>query len=183
MRASRIPGAALRLLRYLLPVCLVAASVVAAMGLFRVVGRPATEPLSQQAPSLHLGASTGAFVPAAAIPTPSPAATPSPSPRPIPKASPLAPLTAPVVVFNASGVSGLAGRTAAALRQHGVNVASIGNLSSPPQPEAGTAVYYAPALRSQAQTLARLSGAATISPAPTGLGSAGTLVLVLTNVP
>ena len=174
MRGTRIAAAAVRLLRYALPVCLVAASVVAAMGLFRVVGRPATEPLSQQAPSLRLG--TSRLTPPRATPTP------SPTPRPTPRPSPLTPLTAPVVVFNASGVSGLAGRTAAALRLHGVNVASIGNLSQAAlRPAAGTAVYYPPGIRSQAQTLAKLSGAATISPAPEWMASAGTLVLVLTD--
>jgi LytR cell envelope-related transcriptional attenuator len=176
MRGTRVPAAALRLLRYALPVCLVAASIVAAMGLFRVVGRPATEPLSQQAPSLHLGASPGAASPPVALPTPTPTPTPSPTPRP----RPLAPLTAPVAVFNASGVSGLAGRTAAALRLRGVNVASIGNLSQALRP-AGTAVYYPPGIRSQAQTLAKLSGATTVSPAPEWLAAAGTLVLVLTD--
>ncbi|HEX4017281.1 MAG TPA: LytR C-terminal domain-containing protein [Frankiaceae bacterium] len=182
MRGIRVPAAALRLLRYALPVCLVAASVIAAMGLFRVVGRPVTQPPSQQAQSLHLGASAGAS--SRPIPVPTPAATPTPAQRPAATPSPavpLTPLTAPVVVFNATGVSGLAGRTATALRLRGVNVASIGNLSSAPQPAAGMAVYYAPGIRSQAQTLAEISGAATISPAPEGLGLAGTLVLVLTN--
>jgi hypothetical protein len=91
------------------------------------------------------------------------------------------PLTAPVEVFNASGITGLATRTAAALRQHGINVALIGNLSAAPLPGAGTAVYYAPGISGQAQTLARLSGVATVAPAPAGLGPAGTLVLVLTD--
>jgi hypothetical protein len=175
MRGTRVPAAALRLLRYALPVCLVAASVIAALGLFRVVGHPATEPLSQQAPSLRLGASSRASSRSIAAPTP----TPGPTPRP----SPLTPLTAPVVVFNASGVSGLAGRTAAALRLDGVNVASIANLSQALRPAAGPAVYYPPGIRSQAQTLAKLSGAATISPAPEWLTAAGTLVLVLTDPP
>jgi hypothetical protein len=85
------------------------------------------------------------------------------------------------MVYNASGVSGLAGRTAALLRLRGVNVASIGNLSTALEPSAGTAVYYAPGIRSQAEALANLVGVADISPAPAGLSSAGTLVLVLTD--
>ena len=180
MRGIRVPAAALRLLRYVLPACLVAATVVAAIGLFRVVSRPATQPLSQTVPSLHLGASPGAWAPAAAMATPRPT-RPTRAAGPAPRPAPLTPLTAPVVVFNASGVSGLAGRTATALRLRGVNVASIGNLSSPPAPAVGTAVYYAPGIRNQARTLAELSGAATISPAPAWLGTAGTLVLVLSH--
>ncbi|HEX4429712.1 MAG TPA: LytR C-terminal domain-containing protein [Frankiaceae bacterium] len=172
MRGSPVPAAALRLLRYALPLCLVAASVIAVLGLLRVVGRPATEPLSQQVPSLDLGASSRASVP--------PIARPSPTAIPRAAPTPLAPLTAPVAVFNATGVSGLAGRTAAALRLRGVNVAAIGNLTQDLRP-AATAVYYPPGIRGQAQTLAKLSGAATISPAPAGLGATGTLVLVLTN--
>lgn len=187
MRGTRVPAAALRLLRYALPACLVAATVVAALGLFRVVGRTATEPLSQQAPSLRLGASSGAssrtIAAPAPAPTPTSTPTPTPTPSPTPRPSPLTPLTAPVVVFNASGVAGLAGQAAAALRLDGVNVASIGNLSQALRPAAGPAVYYPPGIRSQAQTLAKLSGAATISPAPEWLTAAGTLVLVLTDPP
>ncbi len=172
MRGTRVPAAAILMLRLLLPACLVAATCVAAFGLFHVVSRPANQPASEQAPSLRLGA--GRTVTTA---PPTPAAPPKPTPRP----TPLAPLTAPVAVFNASGVTGLAGRTATALRLRGVNVASIGNLSAARRPAIGPAVYYPPGIRSQAQTLARLSGAATIAPAPAGLGAAGTLVLVLTD--
>jgi hypothetical protein len=180
MRGTRLPAAALRLLRYVLPACVVAASVVAALGLFRVVGSPGVEPLSQQAPSLRLGVAPRATSGPIRAPTPTASPTPRLTPRPSPLAR-LTPLTAPVVVFNASNVTGLAGRTAAALRLHGVKVASIGNLDTSLRPTAGTAVYYPPGIRGQAQTLAKLSGAATISPAPAWLGAAGTLVLVLTD--
>jgi hypothetical protein len=113
------------------------------------------------------------------VSTPTPAPTASPT-----RAAPVAaaePVTASVEVFNASGVSGLAGRTAEALRLRGIHVASIGNLDPAPAPVAAMAVYYPPGIRGQAQTLARVSGAVTIAPAPTGLASPGTLVLVLTD--
>ncbi len=175
MRAPRIRATAVLLLRFALPVCLVAASCVAVLGLFRDVSQPATRAASEPAPSLRLGTGSSS-------PTPLPTPTPAPTPAPLPISSPSPePLTAPVEIFNASGVTGLATRTAAALRRRGITVASIGNLSTAPQPQAGTAVYYPPGARSQAQTLAHLSGALTVSPAPDGLASAGTLVLVLTD--
>jgi hypothetical protein len=155
MRRFRVPAAALLLLRIALPVCVIAASCVAAFGLFRDVSKTETQAVSQSAPSLRLGA------------------TPASEP-----------LTAPVEVFNASGVSGLAERTAEALRLRGVDVAKVGNLAPASQQTAGLAVYYPSGIRGQAQTLARVSGAATITPAPselTALTSAGTLVLVLTD--
>ena len=152
MRGIRIPAAALLLLRLVLPVCVIAASCVAAFGLFRDVSKTATQAASQSAPSLRLGTTAASE-----------------------------PLTAPVEVFNASGVSGLAERTAQALRLRGVNVAKVGNLDPASQQTTGLAVYYPAGIRGQAQTLARVSGAATIAPAPTGLTSAGTLVLVLTD--
>ncbi len=172
MRATRIRAAALLLLRFALPVCVLAASCVAVFGLFRDVSQPAAQAASEPAPSLRLGSGSGAA-------SPSPVPSPSPSRSPAPAASP-EPLTAPVEIFNASGVTGLATRTAAQLRLRGITVAAIGNLTAAPQPAAGTAVYYPPGSRSQAQTLAHLLGAETIAPAPNGFGSAGTLVLVLT---
>jgi LytR cell envelope-related transcriptional attenuator len=155
MRRFRIPAAALLLLRIALPLCVVAASCVAAFGLFRDVSKTATQPASQSSPSLRLGAGPASE-----------------------------PLTAPVEVFNASGVSGLAERTAEALRLRGVDVAKVANLDPASQHNAGLAVYYPSGIRAQAQTLARVSGAATVAPAPSELAaltSAGTLVLVLTD--
>ena len=147
-----------------------AASCVAISGLFRVVN-PATEATAQQAPSLNLGSGS---------PTPSPSPSPSSSPSPAAPPPTGVPLTAPVEVINASGVTGLGSRTAAQLRARGVTVTAISSLSAPLA--AGAAVYYSPgSTREQAQALAQLTGAATISPAPAGLGSAGTLVLVLND--
>jgi ABC-type phosphate/phosphonate transport system substrate-binding protein len=175
MRRFRIPAAALLLLRVALPVCVITASCVAAFGLFRDVSKTAPQAASQPAPSLRLGAGPG-----------SPAAPSAPPATPV--AAPASePLTAPVEVFNASGVSGLAERTAEALRLRGVDVAKVGNLAAhmqrhpASQQTAGLAVYYPSGIRGQAQTLARVSGAATIAPAPSELTSAGTLVLVLTD--
>lgn len=164
------------------------------MGLFRVVSQPAASPVSEQSPSLKLGAAGagakgGAVVApfAARTKTPSPAAKatrPAQSPagaaaaaQPVTK-----PITGPVVVVNASGITGLAGRTATLLRERGVSVAAIGNLN----PAAGQrpttrTVFYPPGGRGQAQTLAILSDAPAVAPAPHWLQTAGRLVLVLTD--
>jgi hypothetical protein len=174
VRGFRIPAAALVLLRFALPLCVIAASCVAAFGLFRDVSTTPEQAAAQSAPSLRLGTGTRTSVP---VPTP----TPSPSPAAAPSTAASEPLTAPVEVFNASGVSGLAGRTAEALRLRGIQVTSVGDLAAASQAAAGMAVFYPPGIRGQAQMLARVSGAVTVAPAPSGLTSAGTLVLVLTD--
>jgi LytR cell envelope-related transcriptional attenuator len=85
--------------------------------------------------------------------------------------------------MNASGVTGLAGRTATLLRARGVSVAAVGNLNtsdSTQRPSTRT-VFYPPGGRGQAQTLAVLSDAPAVAPAPGWLPTAGKLVLVLTD--
>jgi LytR cell envelope-related transcriptional attenuator len=178
VRGIRVRAAAIRLLRLGLPACVVAASCVALLGLFRVVSRPAAEPASQQAPSLRLGSDAS---PAPRNPVasrrPSLATPAEGSSTPPPRA-----LTASVAVFNASGIEGLAGQMATTLQQEGVTVASIGNFNPQLRPAVAT-VYYPPGIRAQAQTLARLSGAPMVSPAPGWLETAGRLVLVVTSSP
>ncbi len=170
----------------LLPLCLLAATTVAVVGLFRVVGQPAASPVSQQSPSLKLGAAADqAVVPLAGAPDSTrPAAHPTrPAPTHVTAPATVQPVTKPVVVMNASGITGLAGRTATLLRERGVSVAAIGNLS----PTAGTqrpamrTVFYPPGGRGQAQTLAALSDAPAVAPAPQWLQPAGKLVLVLAD--
>ena len=90
------------------------------------------------------------------------------------------PVTSAVDVVNATDVTGLAGRTASALRAHGVVVASIGNLRAALRPEAGT-VFYPPGRSSQARTLASLAGAPVVAPTPTWFAARGRLVLVVTD--
>lgn len=167
---------AVRGLQLVLPVCLLAAATVAVLGLFRVVSRPATQPVSQQSPTLRLGGAARST----AMPLPSAelrpvAAAPRPTPEP-------ARLTSQVMVVNASTVKGLAGRTAAALRRRGVIVASIGNLDVAARPVIRT-VFYPPGDRGQARTLASISGAAVVAPAPRWLQPDGKLVLVVTDAP
>ena len=163
---------------------MLAATIVAVQGLFRVVGAPAAQPVSEQSPSLQLGvAGTAKVAPVVVLPTPIPTPTPTPSPSssPPPKLKPVAePLTQPVVVINATAITGLAGRTAALLRQRGVTVASIGNLGAADRPSRPT-VFYPPGGLGQAETLASLSHAPTVAPAPGWLRSGGRLVLVITD--
>jgi hypothetical protein len=168
-----------RLLRFLLPLCVVAASVVALQGLFRVVGQPTGRPGSQQPASLDLGA-VAAARPVIAPVSPRPAPSPVPRRVPAPRPSPGERLTRPVVVFNASGITGLAGRTAGILRSRGVSVAAVGNLGPRSWPSTPT-VYYPPGGRGQAQTLASLAGAKAVSPAPASIRPDGRLILVVTG--
>jgi hypothetical protein len=168
--------AAIRLLHLLLPLCLLAAAGVAVQGLFRVVRQPQAQPLSEQTPSLRLGGVSASPAPlpaAAAAPTPLPTPRPAPSPATAPR------LTSPVVVVNASDITGLAGRTAQELRRHGISVASIGNLTAYERPSAGT-VFYPPGDRDQARLLATLADAPAVAPAPGWLVQGGKLVLVVT---
>ena len=176
-----VRAAAAWLLRMLLPVCVLAATVVAVMGLLRVGGQPAATPVSQDSPSLRLGAAGGGtddapnVVPPAAVPT----RTPSPAPA-TPQAPAPEPVTKSVVVINASAISGLAGRTANALRLRGVSVAAVGNLSAARRPVTRT-VFYPPGGLAQAQTLATLTDAPSVAPAPGWLPPDGKLVLVVTD--
>ncbi len=82
--------------------------------------------------------------------------------------------------MNASGITGLASRTAIALRQRGVSVASVSNLPSSVRPHVGT-VFYPAGERAQGQLLASISGASAVEPAPAWLPAGGTLVLVVTG--
>jgi hypothetical protein len=183
VRSGRRLGlTATRFLRYLLPLCLVAATAVAGMGLWRVVGRTSTPSFSQAAVSLTLGApgKTTADASAAAtaanpVPKPSLVASPAPvaSPKPVP-------VTSPVAILNASAIHGLAARLAALLREKGVVVASVDNLRSAHKPGQGT-VFYPPGQEDQAQTLASLSGAPAVAPAPDWIAANGRLVLVVTD--
>jgi hypothetical protein len=172
------------LLRLLLPLCLLGAAAVAVAGLFRVVGQPSASPDTAQSPSLRLGAA-GAGAGAVPVAAATKAAPPLPRPTQAPPAaaSTALPVTKPVVVMNASGISGLAGRTATLLRERGVSVAAIGNLSTSggTQRPSTRTVFYPPGGRGQAQTLAVLSDAPAVAPAPEWLQTAGKLVLVLTD--
>jgi hypothetical protein len=173
---------AVRLLRLALPLCLIAAALVAGQGLLRVVGRPAAGPSGSATPSLELGRKAADSTPLnqaapAAIPTPTPAPTPF---RPEAASTPIATMvTQPVAVFNASAVSGLARRTAAQLRARGISVTAIGNVAQAHRP-GGRTVFYAPGQSVPARALATLTGAAA-APAPSWLEAKGRLVLVLTD--
>jgi hypothetical protein len=87
-------------------------------------------------------------------------------------------LTSAVDVVNASGISGLASRTALVLRSRGVTIAAIGNLAAAVRPGTRT-VFYPPGERGQAQALATLADAPTVAPAPSWLQPGGKLVLVV----
>ncbi len=181
-RSNRVAGgphlhpAAARLLRWVLPLCLLAAAAVAGQGLYRVVGTPAAA-VTTGAPSLSLGSGSGAGT--ASLPPRTPAPSPATS-QGTTRTGPPEPVTKPVVVINASNVTGLAGRTATLLRQRGVSVAAIGNLAAAQRPAIRT-VYYPPGGRGQARTLAALTGASAVAPAPQWLGAHGRLVLVVTG--
>jgi LytR cell envelope-related transcriptional attenuator len=173
------------LLRLLLPLCLLGATSIAVAGLFRVVGQPTASSVSQQSTSLKLG-TAGAdanAVPLAVGGRSTPPSSEPASPTHAPAAAATAqPVTKPVVVMNASGISGLAGRTADLLRERGVSVTAIGNLSTTDNAQRPLmrTVFYPPGGRGQAQTLAVLSDAPAVVPAPGWLQPAGKLVLVLT---
>jgi hypothetical protein len=173
----RLGSIASRLLRYLLPFCLVAATVVAGMGLLRVIGRSSEPTPSQTAVALTLGGPAQS-VPSRFPATPFPAAvsaspSASPTPRPVP-------VTSSVAVLNASTIRGLATRAAALLREKGVTVAAIANLSGTQKPTEGT-VFYAPGLEAQARALAGLLGGPAVAPAPDWIPADGKLVLVVTD--
>ena len=170
-----------RLLRLLLPLCLVIATAVAVQGLWRVLGRTTESAPAQQAVSLQLGAASAADRPVASPPEPTRAAAnrPSTAASRIP-ARPVAVTTA-VDVVNASGISGLARRTATDLRAKGITVASVGNLTTGAGKPAARTVYYPPGAAPQARALASLAGAAVVAPAPTGIDPHGKLVLVVTE--
>jgi hypothetical protein len=170
----RLGPAATRFLRYLLPLCLLAAAVVASQGLLRVISRTNAPAVSQSTVSLTLGASDESAArpadnPKPVPPRPSPAATPAP-----------VPVTSPVAIFNASDIPGLATHTAAFLREQGVVVASVDNLPGSQKPALQT-VFYSPGQEAQARTLANLSGAPEVAPAPDWIPADGRLVLVLTD--
>ena len=175
-----------RLLRLLLPLCLVIATAVAVQGLWRVLGRTTESAPTQQAVSLQLGAAgsdrpSAADRPVAAPPEPTRAAAnrPSTTASRIPT-RPVA-VTAAVDVINASGISGLARRTATDLRSKGITVASVGNLTTEAGKPAARTVYYPPGAAPQARALASLADAAVVAPAPTGIDPHGKLVLVVTE--
>jgi hypothetical protein len=169
----RLGSTATRLLHYLLPLCLLAAAVVASQGLLHVISRTSPPAVSSSTVSLTLGAAG------------EPAARPVDSPKPVtPKRSPAATpipvaVTSPVAIFNASDVRGLATHIAAFLREQGVVVTSVDNLTGGQKPALQT-VFYSPGQQAQARTLANLSGAAEVAPAPDWIPAAGRLVLVLT---
>jgi hypothetical protein len=151
------------------------------MGLLRVIGRSSEPALSQTAVSLTLGGPAEPVAPTAVVstatpplaPKVTPSATPSPTPRPVP-------VTSSVAVFNASAIRGLATRAAVLLREKGVSVAAVANLSGSQKPYEGT-VFYAPGLEAQARSLAGLIGAPAIAPAPSWIHTDGRLVLVVTD--
>jgi hypothetical protein len=147
------------------------------MGLLRVIGRSSEPALSQAAVSLTLGGPGQSEAVPADIPTTRSQAMASPTVTPTPK--PVA-VTSSVTVFNASTTSGLALRAAAWLREKGVAVASVANLSGTQMPYEGT-VFYAPGLEAQAHALADLVGASAVAPTPYWIPADGRLVLVVTN--
>jgi hypothetical protein len=165
-----------------LPLCVVAASIVAVQGLFRVVGQPTAPLASQQSPLLDLaaGAAGAPDRPAIAPASPRPSPTQLPRPPPATRATTSEHVSRPVAVLNASDITGLAERTAVMLRLRGVRVASVGNLSPAQRPSTPT-VYYPPGGRGQAQALATLTGAKAVAPAPGWLPPDGRLVLVVTD--
>ncbi len=108
------------------------------------------------------------------------ASTPARAPASARPSRPPERLTRPVVVVNASAVRGLATRTASMLRERGVTVVGVGNLTVGRKPATPT-VYYPPGQSGQARALATLSATPTVAPAPQWLQAAGKLVLVVTE--
>jgi hypothetical protein len=188
------PAAGFWLLRTLLPLCLVAGTAVAVLGLFRVVGTGNAAPVAEDSASLRLGAAGGGQLLMTLPSHPAPAAQQAAKPAaPAPAAGPAQPappvrVTRAVDVLNASDVKGLASRTASVLRARGVTVASVSNLSPAPRGWQGKSpttptVFYPPGDDQQARSLATLAQAPAVAPAPEWLASQGRLVLVVTAAP
>lgn len=111
---------------------------------------PAPEPSQSQSPS--------------ASPTPSATPTPTPTPEPTPEA-PAADRTQPVVVLNASGVSGLGAGISARIGADGWTTAQVGNWAGMPM-QTSVIFFNGEAQRANAEELAALLGIATITESP-----------------
>ncbi|MFF3039660.1 LytR C-terminal domain-containing protein [Arthrobacter citreus] len=111
---------------------------------------PAPEPSPSQNPS--------------ASPTPSATSTPTPTPEPTPEA-PAADRTQPVVVLNASGVSGLGAGISARIGADGWTTAQVGNWAGMPM-QTSVIFFNGEAQRANAEELAALLGIATITESP-----------------
>ncbi|GAA1924696.1 hypothetical protein GCM10009688_32220 [Arthrobacter gandavensis] len=111
---------------------------------------PAPEPSPSQSPS--------------ASPTPSATSTPTPTPEPTPEA-PAADRTQPVVVLNASGVSGLGAGISARIGADGWTTAQVGNWAGMPM-QTSVIFFNGEAQRANAEELAALLGIATITESP-----------------
>ena len=111
---------------------------------------PAAEPSQSPSPS--------------ASPTPSAAPTPTPTPEPTPEA-PAADRTQPVVVLNASGVSGLGAGISTRIGADGWTTAQVGNWAGMPM-QTSAIFFNGEAQRANAEELGKLLGIATITESP-----------------
>ncbi|MCC3284125.1 LytR C-terminal domain-containing protein [Arthrobacter caoxuetaonis] len=97
---------------------------------------------------------------------PSPSAVPSSSPEPTPvESTPAADKTQPVVVLNASGISGLGAGISARIGAEGWITSSVGNWAGAPLQ--GSVIFYnGEAQRANAEELSALLGIPTLSESP-----------------
>lgn len=109
--------------------------------------------------------------------TPSPSATASATPTPTETAVPVN-FGASVAVFNASGISGLAGKNADELTAAGFTTVSAGNLSAN-LPAANTVRYADATMETTAREVARVLGIATVEQGVTPEGDVS--VILITN--
>lgn len=99
-------------------------------------------------------------------PSASPSAVPSSSPEPTPvESTPAADKTQPVVVLNASGISGLGAGISARIGAEGWITSSVGNWAGAPLQ--GSVIFYnGEAQRANAEELSALLGIPTLSESP-----------------
>lgn len=96
--------------------------------------------------------------------SPSPAETPTPTPTPTPEAVP-ADKTQPVVVLNASGISGLGAGISGRIGADGWTTAQVGNWAGAPL-QTSVIFYNGEAQRVNAEELSALLGIPTITDSP-----------------
>jgi len=99
-----------------------------------------------------------------ASPTPSATPTPTPTPEPTPEA-PEADRTQPVVVLNASGISGLGAGISARIGADGWTTAQVGNWAGTPM-QTSAIFYNGEAQRANAEALSALLGIPTVTESP-----------------
>ena len=132
------------------------------------IGEGNASPAASETPAAESSESPADAPSESPAPTPTPSSSPSETPEPTPEPTPSAPVAdkaQPVVVLNASGISGLGAGISARIGADGWTTAQVGNWAGTPL-QTSVIFYNGEAQLANAEELSALLGIPTLSESP-----------------